>query len=195
MYVLDLLDCSSTEIAHKLVAWITTHQNAEGFIPHPPENLFHYPYQTWWKNPDKERILSLAGIIKKWDLDQPGFFEKARNCYRNLSLPTEVEFYNYPFFIYLKYCSVSDHNKAQFWAIVEQIPTFLMKYSSHFPLFSRGWYLARDYLVKDILDREADIFVNALQEDGGIVTPYPDFPWWQPMFLLDGLIQLKSWPK
>jgi hypothetical protein len=42
------------------------------------------------------------------------------------------------------------------------------------------------------VDREAAIFIKALREDGGIVTPYPDFPWWDPIFLLDGLIQLKK---
>jgi hypothetical protein len=193
MYVLDLLDGCNTETANRLVDWIITHQDTEGFIPHPPENFFHYPYQPWWKNPDKERILSLAGMMRKWGLDQPGFFEKTRNCYRSLPFPVDLEFYNYPYFIYLKYCSVSDEERAQFSGIIEQIPPLLSKYSNHFPLFSRGWYLAYEYVVKDILDREIANFINALKDDGGIVTPYPDFPWWDPIFLLDGLIQLKYW--
>jgi len=193
MYVLDLLECYNTEPANRLVDWIITHQNAEGFIPHPPENFFHYPYQSWWKNPDKERILSLAGMMRKWGLDQPDFFEKARNCYLNLPFPADLEFYSYPFFIYLKYCSSNDLERAQFSGIVEKIPAFLSKYSNHYPLFSRGWFLAREYVAKNILDREVAIFINALRDDGGIVTPYPDFPWWDPIFLLDGLIQLQSW--
>lgn len=192
MVLLEWLDCQQTEIAHRLVDWSISHQNAEGFIDHPPKNMPNYPYQPWWKNPDKERILSLAGFLRKWGFYQPVFFEKVRNCYINLPFPAQVEFYNYPFFIYLKYCRTSDQDKAQFSTLVEQIPTFLTKYSSHFPLFSRYWSFARDAVDNDVLDREAGIFSNALREDGGIVTPYPDFPWWDPIFLLDGLIQLKK---
>ena len=30
-------------------------------------------------------------------------------------------------------------------------------------------------------------------EDGGVATPYPDLPWWRPVFTLDGLILLKRY--
>jgi hypothetical protein len=193
MVMLDLIDCANTEVAHRLVDWIITHQNADGYIPHPPENLYNYPYQPWWKNPDKERILSLAGMMMKWSLDRPDFFEKVRNCYLDLPFPSELEFYNYPFFIYLKYCSVSDQDRARFSTIVDRLPALLLKFSSHFPLYSRYWSFARNYVDQDILEREKANFINALQEDGGIVTAYPDFPWWDPIFLLDGLIELKRW--
>lgn len=188
---LDLLEASNTEIAHKLIDWIITHQNAEGYIPHPPESMLNYPYQPWWKNPDKERILSLAAILKKWGFEQPEFFGKVKACYASLPFPAQLEFYNYPFFLYLKYCSSSDQDREQLSALASQLPAFLAKFSNYFPLFSKYWSFARDYVGREVFAKEAEIFLNALKDDGGIVTPYPDFPWWDPIFLLDGLIQLK----
>jgi hypothetical protein len=73
LYVLDLLDCHDHETVSSLVNWIVTHQKAAGFIDHPPENIFNYPYQAWWKNPDRERILALAGILKKYRDHYPLF--------------------------------------------------------------------------------------------------------------------------
>jgi hypothetical protein len=118
MVILEWIGCQHTEVAYRLVDWIITHQNAGGFIQHPPENMVNYPYQPWWKNPDKERILSLAGILKKWGYDRPVFYQKARNCYSNLPFPADIEFYNYPFFIYLESCSVSDQDKTLFSKLV-----------------------------------------------------------------------------
>jgi hypothetical protein len=192
MYVLDLLNCYKTDIVDKLVDWIATHQNADGFIPHPPENLDRYPYQPWWKNPDKERILSLAGLLKKWGIDQPAFFERVRSFYLSVKLPEEVSFYDYPFFVYLKYCSESAEDKIKLSSMIERLPALISKYRDHFPLFSRAWFCANDYVNEEVLAREASFFMNAMQEDGGIITPYPDFPWWRPLFLLDGLVLLKK---
>ncbi len=191
MGVLDLIDGANTDVAHKLVDWIITHQDAGGFIPHPPESLVNYPYQPWWKNPDKERILSLAGLMMKWNLDLPDFYEKTRTGYLQIPFPPAIEFYHYPFFIYLKYCGVSDQDRVKFSAIVEQIPSLLIKFSSHFPLYSRYWSFAREFVDPDVLNREKANFLSALKEDGGIVSAYPDFPWWDPIFLMDGLIELK----
>ena len=40
--------------------------------------------------------------------------------------------------------------------------------------------------------REALRVVEGLQEDGAVVTPYPDLPWWRPIFTLDGLMAMKK---
>jgi hypothetical protein len=192
MYVLDLLDCGNTEFPCQLIDWIITHQTDEGDIPHPPENYLQYPYQPWWKNPDKERVLSLAGYLRKWGIDQPAFFQKVRSLHRSMPLAEVLRYYDYPHFVYLKYCGTSNEDKAELSTIIAQLPTLLINNRDHFPLFGRAWYLASDYVSQEILAREANLFINAFQEDGGIMTPYPDFPWWQPIFLLDGLIQLKK---
>ena len=43
---------------------------------------------------------------------------------------------------------------------------------------------------RDLLEQSALAFIAALSEDGGLNTPYPDLPWWRPIFTLDGLILL-----
>ena len=161
MYLLDLLDCGNTEIAHSLIDWIITHQTDEGDIPHPPKNFLHYPYQPWWKNPDKERVLSLAGYLMKWGIDQPDFFQRVRSFHSIMPLPGAMRYYDYPYFVYLKYCSASHEDQTRFSAIVEQLPTLLRNYRDHFPLFSRAWYLARDTVSQEVLVLEANLFINA----------------------------------
>ena len=194
MGILDWLDAPETEISHRLIEWIVSHQNPSGDIDHPPETMINYPHQPWWKNPDKERILSLAGLMKKWGIDQPDFYAKARICYDSLTFPDPIEYYHYPYILYLKYCGESEEDKARFSSIVAQMPSFLEKYSDHLPLFSRYWSFVSELLGQETLNREAENFINALQDDGGIVTPYPDLPWWNPISLLNGLIELKTLP-
>ena len=192
LYVLELLDCHNAETIGGLVDWIVTHQNSEGFINHPPANMFNYPYQPWWKNPDRERILALAGILKKWGVGEAAFFEKVRSFFMSVSVPEEVSFYDYPYFAYLKHCSESNEDRAQFSKMVEGLPTLLSKYRNQFPLFSRAWFYASDCVESKVLANEAAVFVKAFHKDGDIDSPYPDHPWWRPIILLDGLIVLKK---
>lgn len=191
LYILDLLDCHDAQTIGNLVDWIMTHQNSDGFIPHPPGNMLNYPYQPWWKNPDRERILALAGVMKKWGVGEAAFFEGVGSFFKSLSLPEEANFYDYPYFIYLKYCAGSDKDRAQFSKMVEGLPNLLNKYHSQFPLFSRAWFYASDCFERDVLAKEAATFVSAFHADGDIDSPYPDHPWWRPIILLDGLILLK----
>ena len=76
LHVLELLGCYDAECVTSLVNWIVTRQNEAGIIVHPPRNISNYPHQPWWENPDPERILMLAGILKRWGIDQPAFFKK-----------------------------------------------------------------------------------------------------------------------
>ena len=47
-------------------------------------------------------------------------------------------------------------------------------------IYQHGWLLERKLF---------EVFL----EDGGVATPYPDLPWWCPIFTLDGLILLKRY--
>jgi hypothetical protein len=122
-------------------------------------------------------------------VDAPGIYAGARRYYQTCEFPAKWQTYNYPFYVYLKYCADDMDRMADAQA---KLPAFLEEDPQHYPLFSRYWYHAADAFPKETVRREASLFVDGLQEDGGLVTPYPDLPWWRPIFTLDGLIVLKK---
>jgi len=193
LYILDLLDSKESDITFNLIKWISKVQNKEGHINHPPENLFNYPYQPWWKNPDRNRIFVLAGILKKWDMGNEEFFKNVRRYYQKIEFPKEFGFYDYPIFVYLKYCSKTNEDIVNFEQIVEKIPLILENNKDHFPLFSRYWYYAIEHVNKEIVENEVSYFLNSFENDGGIKIAYQNLPWWRPIFSLDGLILMKKY--
>ena len=46
MYILDLLGYVNNEITDHLFNWIIKEQNEEGYINHPPKNLYNYPFKN-----------------------------------------------------------------------------------------------------------------------------------------------------
>jgi hypothetical protein len=192
MMALDMLDRPDLADIVDLIGWAAHSQNAAGVIDHPPANISRYPHQPWWENPDPARTLALAGLMKKWGVGDPAFLAGARRWFDQVKLPEEIAFYDYPYFIYLKYCQTGEEDRARFSRLVSQLPDFLSKHRAHFPLFSRYWCYAAEYVDGETLANEAAYFANAIHPDGNIDTPYPDFPWWNPIFLLDGLIALKK---
>lgn len=193
LYVLDILDYEDPGLLRKLAGWVVNNQLDDGAIKHPPENLFNYPFQPWWANPDPTRVLVLAGLLKKWGVELPNFYERVRGFYLESEYPEEISFYGYPYFVYLKYCRESREEQARFDGLVAELPVVFEEHRAQFPVFSRYWCYAKDYVPEEVLVGEAQIFINALQDDGGIENPYPDLPWWRPIFTLDGLILLKIW--
>ncbi|MFX1591804.1 MAG: hypothetical protein ACFFCL_03835, partial [Promethearchaeota archaeon] len=97
MYILDLLEYVNNEITDRLFNWIIKEQNEKGYIEHPPKNIFNYPFQKWWINPDDQRIFALSGFLKKWGLGDTIFFKKVKKFYTNSSLPKEFKIYDYPY--------------------------------------------------------------------------------------------------
>ncbi|RPI92430.1 MAG: hypothetical protein EHM40_13055 [Chloroflexi bacterium] len=192
MHVLDLLGCHDGDIVIGLVGWIVANQNEAGYIDHPPKKMLDFPHQHWWRNPDQERILMLAGIMKKWGIDEPAFFGKVRSFYQTTSLPPVERYYGYPHFAYLKYCAESDEDQAKLATMTARLPAFLTMHKQHFPLLSRGWVYAKDYVDKAVWIEAANVFQESLQEDGGVRTIYPDLPWWRPIWTLNGCVLLNS---
>ena len=190
MHVLELLDCHEADVIDGLIDWIVTNQNEDGFIDHPPKNMAKYPHQLWWKNPDPERILMLAGVMKKWGIEAPAFYERVRNFYLTTTLPPVDRYYGYPHFVYLKYCGEGKEDKLKLETMIDRLPVFLEIHRDHFPLLSRGWMYARKYVTEGVWAREGRYFLDLLQEDGGVKTLYPDLPWWRPIWTLNGCILL-----
>ncbi len=192
MYILDLLEYINNEITDHLFTWIIKEQNEEGYINHPPKNMYNYPFQEWWGGPDDLRIFALSGFLKKWGLKDATFFKKVKNFYSNSSLPKEFTFYEYPYFIYLKYLGENKEEEKMLQHIINQFPSIFEKNKEHYPLFGRHWYHALEIVDKKVIENEADNFLNGLKEDGGLKIIYQDFPWWRPIWTLDGLILLKK---
>jgi len=192
LYILEMINCPSNEIEEKLINWIKTNQNEYGYIDHPPPNLFNYPHQKWWENPDNNRIFVLAGLLKKRDVSIKDFFNRVRNFFLKTDFPTDIKFYDYPYFVYLKYCSQDSKDEKKYSSFLEYIPNFLKDNRDNYPLLSRYWFFFIKDVEKQILIEEAEYFVNAIQDDGGLKIMYQNLPWWRPLFTLDGLVLLKK---
>jgi hypothetical protein len=192
MVVLDLLGWHEGEIVKQLVDWIVANQDERGVIPHPQERMLDYPHQPWWENADDARILTLAGLLAKWNVEAPALYAKAHSYYLTCEMPDKWQIYNYPIYVYLKYYGQGSKDEKRMAEATAKLPAFLQEGAKHFPLFSRYWYYAADSFPEDVLRREARLFVDALQPDGALVTPYPDLPWWRPIFTLDGLMVMRQ---
>lgn len=193
MFVLDVLDVRPPEIVDPLIEWIVSHQSEAGTIPHPPPRMADYPHQPWWKNADDDRVLTLAGYLKKWGIARvpPSLLVRVRGYYETLDVPGADAYYGYPYFVYLKYCAQTDEDRVKWETMTGQIPAILEQHADHFPLFSRAWYHAVESLPREVVEAEAQKFLAAIQEDGGLDAPYPNLPWWRPIWTVDGLVLLK----
>ena len=193
MWVMDLLDYHEPEVIDPLLSWIAKHQNEAGFIPHPPTTLFDYPHQPWWENPDADRVLTLAGLLRKWGVGHDAFFHKVRGYYEQAEIPGADSYYGYPYFAYLKYCGEDAEDQAKLATMTAQLPALFEKHADHYPLFSRAWFHAIDCVPDEIVVTEVEKYAAAMQEDGGLDAPYKNLPWWRPIWTLDGLILLKRY--
>jgi hypothetical protein len=192
MFVLEMLDCHPPQVVEPLAHWVFANQNHLGVIPHPPAGLTDYPHQPWWENGDDNRVLQLAGILAQWGFHNPVFFDRVRAYHAKSALPEGDNFYGYPHLTYLQHCGEDDDDQAALRRMVAALPTLLKQHADHFPLFGRYWHGAAEYVDQQTLDQQASLVVKAIQEDGGLDAPYPELPWWRPIFTLDALILLKK---
>jgi hypothetical protein len=192
MAVLDLLGWHDGEIVARLVDWIAANQDDRGVIPHPQGRMLDYPHQPWWENADDSRVLTLAGLLAKRNVSAPTLFAKVQSYFLMCDIPDKWDVFNYPIFVYLKYCGEGREDEKRMSIAIAKLPALLEGYADHYPLFSRYWYHAASLLEQDVLRREAQRFVDALQEDGAVATAYPDLPWWRPIFTLDALMVMKQ---
>ena len=146
LFVLEMLDYSGPDIIIPLLNWLEANQDDSGKILHPPKDFEQYPYQPWWDKEDSDRVLVLAGMLNAWQDNKPKFFEKTRNLSQQGSLPDSLSFYDYPIFVYLARCQ-QEENKQAFQHLCAKLPTVWQENVEHFPLFSRYWYHAKNYVV------------------------------------------------
>lgn len=191
LYVVDLLDAWHEPFVQALVGWLDKTQNERGVLPHPPDNLTAYPYQPWWGGPDDHRVLVLAAQLQKGAIGSDVFYRRARSYFESVEAPKPDDFYAYPHYAYLRYCSQNDSDPQRLVEMNAALPGLLENQRDHYPLFSRYWFYAADQVGGGLLAEQAQAWVDGLQPDGGLLTPYPDLPWWRPIFTLDGMIMLR----
>ncbi|KKN11555.1 hypothetical protein LCGC14_1025300 [marine sediment metagenome] len=192
LYILDILDLSNSDIVTNIAEWVVNSLNSEGYIDHPPENLENYPYQPWWKNPDNLRIFAIAAFLKKFGFKDKNFFSKVKTFFVKTEIPEEIQIYDYPYFLYLKYLGENKEEKKMLKHIINQFPRFFEKNKEQYPLFGRHWNHGFDIVDKTLIKNEVDNFFNGFKDDGGLKIIYQDLPWWRPIWTLDCLIQLKK---
>ncbi len=192
LFLMDLVNFRDPSLIQMLYRWIRLQQTDAGVIPHPSGSMLDYPHQPWWENPDDDRVLSLAGYLRKLGVPHSPFFEGVRGYFEDRPLPSPEDYYGYPYFIYLKYCGETEADREKLETMVSRMPTLLEKHADHYPLFSRAWYHARDLLPEAVVASEADRFIEALGDTGAVETAYPDLPWWDAPWTLDGLILIQK---
>ncbi|MFX1391618.1 MAG: hypothetical protein ACFE9Z_16255 [Promethearchaeota archaeon] len=192
LYILDILEIPNSDIVTNIAKWVVNSQNPKGYIDHPPENLIKYPYQPWWNKPDVIRIFAIAGFLKKLEFEDRNFFSKVSTLYTETQIPKEIQFYDYPYFLYLKFLGENKEENKMLQHITDQIPSIFKKNREHYPLFGRHWYHALDFVDKKVVENELENFFNGLMDDGGLKIIYQDLPWWRPIWTLDGLIIAKK---
>jgi len=192
LVILDLLDASQDVAVDGTIEWIEASLNSQGTIEHPPEAMARYQHQPWWENPDGQRILALAGLLRRMGRASDALLRRVRPFYETTDIADYLTFYGYPLYVYLKHCAEGEEDQRRLAQIVRWLPTLLEQFADHYPLFGRHWHEAANDLSPEVVQQEAQRFVDALQPDGGLVTPYPDLPWWRPMWTLDGLILLRK---
>ncbi|MGF1460219.1 MAG: hypothetical protein ACFBSG_14485 [Leptolyngbyaceae cyanobacterium] len=192
LFVLDMLDDQESEIILPLLDCLEQNQTAQGGMQHPPKDFERYPHQPWWSGDDTNRVLVLAAQLHPWQEAQPTFFARAWEYYQQMPEPDAITFYSYPQFAYLSAHQQLPQDQQSFHQLCGQLPGVLQAHADHFPLFSRYWYYAQDYVNTDTVNAAATTVLSAFKPDGSLPNPYPDLPWWRPIFTLDALMLLKK---
>jgi hypothetical protein len=191
LFILDLLEVHDSPILDTLVQWVDSNLNDAGYIPHPQQHMLEYPHQPWWENPDDMRILALLGYLHKLGVKNIPFTQKVRSYFESVEMQSVENYYSYPYFLYLKFCSDNAADRSKLAEMTAKLPLLLKQHADHFPLFSRAWYHAVSFLEPQVVEIEAQKFINAITEDGSLAAPYPQLPWWRPIWTVDGLCLLK----
>jgi hypothetical protein len=191
LVTMDWLGVRESSILSGLTRWVERSLDERGVIPHPPPGISNYPCAPWWTGADDNRILAIAALLKRMGITNEHILSLTAKYAAQKPVPSELAFYDYPFLLYYMNCGQTTLDTRTLQTIVAQLPTLLTKYADYYPLFSRYWSYAAEFVTPDVLEKEARAFVDAIQDDGGMRTAYPDLPWWRPIMTLDGLIQLK----
>ncbi len=191
MYYLEDLGVTEGEVIDRIESWILSSQRDDGILPHPMDQVILYPHGGWWLNDDKDRVLSIAGLLGRWRRGSEEFFSRVEKYFSAQTLPDELGVYNYPLYMYLRYAPGAEKYADSLEQLRSRIPDMLEKTADHYPLFGPHWSDASDEISEEDLKAEAAKMVSFLQDDGGLATAYTDLPWWRPVNTLKALVILK----
>ncbi|MBN1483151.1 MAG: hypothetical protein JXA37_00375 [Chloroflexia bacterium] len=171
--------------------WVVSAQTADGDLPHPVDAVTRYPHGPWWKQ-DHGRILSLAGLLGKLGHCPPEVSRRAAAILeRYLPFPQELEVYDYPVALYLRYGDPEGIHRQHLGALEAAFLSMLGTYAWHHPLFFRPGRWEHDGIPASLWEAEAEKAVAALQDDGGVwIERYARLSWWRPVWTVDLLVTL-----
>ncbi|MBI9049772.1 MAG: hypothetical protein JEZ00_10155 [Anaerolineaceae bacterium] len=191
-YYLDMLDRSDEDIINKSITWLQNNLNSDGTLPYPPESLKQYPHQPWWSNPDRFRILSIVSYLKKWNINAAELYANVHKYFELCILPHPLQFYDYPYYMYLKYFPHTEIREIQWKQVNVVLPELFEREPKHYPLIGRHWYLSMDNFSKKEQELQVQLWIEGLQDDGGLEIVYQDLFWWRPIWTMDGLMVMKK---
>ena len=172
--------------------WLSENVNTDGVVVHPPATLGRYPHQPWWGNPDDNRTLALAADAAALGLAIPEEISMWIDAYAmSLELPRELAEYDYPYFTYAYFHKRFPRREEFLSRFQRDFRDLSDRKAAQFLTLSRYWYQLIDLMPLDLVQSEAARFVASIGDDGMISNPYPELPWWGPIFTLDGLMIIK----
>ncbi len=191
LYYLNMLNAPQSSIIEDIHYWVKHNLRPDGTIKHPPVAFEQYPYQPWWDKPDRWRSLAVVGqLMRIKNLRKNEAVEGLDSLFSEFPIGKTLEFYDYPFYLYTYALHGSNHPSIEH--LLRSLPEFLVKNQTHFPLFSRYWYWIIPDVPKQVLNRELNKAVEALQE-GQLPNPYPKLQHWNSLFTLDALIIIRHY--
>jgi len=178
-------------LLQKAREWVEHTITESGIIPFTPEDVQTYPHQVWWLNSDETRILSLAGYLAKFNMPLRQRAKKiVANFADTLAIPEVLTEYNYPLFVY-----AVDETSFSRWdqvldVLQQKLTEHIYEERETYFLLTRYWYHFIDMMPEELVDRQIERYFESIEEDGGLPNPYPELPWWRPIFTLDYLLIL-----
>ena len=187
----DELGARDCDALRQLEGWILSVQREDGALPNPTEEIARHPHGPWWLDEDAVRAFSLAGLLAKMGLGSEEFFRRVEGLFNRYEFPVEMGKYDYPLHLYLLHSPGAQEHADRLRVVQKELPGMVRRFRDHHPLLVFSYRWVSDDTSQDLLEDEARIAVADLDEDGGIRSPYPDLPWWRPVWTLEVLISLK----
>ncbi len=173
--------------------WVERSVTDGGLLPAVPDDIAAYPHQSWWLDPDETRVLAIAGFCAKLNIRIAAKTRRAIAAFADsLPVPDELTEYNYPLFVY----AAHETSYAQWDSVLDRLQRKLTEHiyvdRDRYFLLTRYWYHFIDMMPDELVERQVELFYSLVEQDGGVMNPFPELSWWRPIITLDYLLILKS---
>ena len=193
LYYFDCINYLPPNTEKKILSWIVDNLSEKGTLNYPPAKIELYPYQAWWKNRDEYRILAVAALLMKMEVEFPlQLTTRVEKFADNISLPVSPEEYDYPLYLFALFNRDYAKREEILTDFKEKFPVLNRKNTSRFLLFSRYWSHFHQLLEPGLLNKEISRFWDSINENGLMPGIFPQLPWWDSIFTLDGIIAMKK---